>query len=257
VRDWGLVRSVALALVALVLVGGCVVNVSPDQTFESSAATAASARPSASPPSAPSASASGLRYVALGDSYTIGTSVEPAERFPDQLVAALGPHGPPLDLVANLATNGYTSRDVIDIELPALDTYDPEFVTLLIGVNDVVQGVPLEDYERNVVTVLDALLERLAPERVVVVAIPEYTVTPQGANYGDPRVQRAGIQGNNAAMERLAAQRGIAYVDIYDLSLRAETDRSLVADDGLHPSGAQYALWVERLLPVVEAAIGR
>jgi len=232
-----------------------VVNASPDPTPESSGAASVSERPSGS--SSLDGSATGLRYVALGDSYTIGTSVEPAERFPDQLVAALGPAGPTLDLVTNLATNGYTSRDVIDIELPALDTYHPEFVTLLIGVNDVVQAVPLEDYERNVVTILDALLERLAAERIVVVAIPEYTVTPQGANYGDPRVQRAAIQGNNAAMERLAAQRGIAYVDIYDLSLRAETDRSLVADDGLHPSGAQYALWVERLLPVVEAAIGR
>jgi lysophospholipase L1-like esterase len=198
-----------------------------------------------------------LRYVALGDSYTIGTSVESAERFPDQLVAALDTDGPTLDLVANLATNGFTSRDVIDIELPALDGYDPEFVTLLIGVNDVVQGVPLEDYERNVVVILDALLERLPAERIVVLAIPEYTVTPQGANYGDPPVQRAAIQASNATMERLVAQRGIAYVDIYDLSLRADVDRGLVADDGLHPSGAQYALWVERLLPVAEAAIGR
>ncbi len=205
----------------------------------------------------PSPEAPGLRYVALGDSYTIGTSVAEAERFPNQLVAALGPAQPTLRLVADLATNGFTTRDVIEVELPALDTYEPEFVTLLIGVNDVVQRVPLETYEANVVTILDALLERLPPERIVVVAIPEYTVTPQGANYGDPVVARAGIQGANAAMEALAAARDIRYVDIYDISLEAETDRSLVADDGLHPSGAQYARWVERLLPVVEAAIGR
>jgi lysophospholipase L1-like esterase len=198
-----------------------------------------------------------LRYVALGDSYTIGTSVEAAERFPDQLVAALGPEQPTLILVANLATNGFTSRDVIDLELPALDTYQPEFVTLLIGVNDVVRGVSLATYEANVTTILDALLARLPAERIVVVSIPEYTVTPQGGNYGDPLVQRAAIQANNAAMERLTAARAIRYVDIYDISLEAEDDRSLVADDGLHPSGVQYARWVERLLPVVEAAIGR
>jgi acyl-CoA thioesterase-1 len=207
------------------------------------------------------AEVTGLRYVALGDSYTIGTSVEAAERFPDQfpdqLVAALGPAEPTLTLVANLATNGFTSRDVIDVELPALDVYQPEFATLLIGVNDVVQGVPLATYETNVVTILDELLARLPAERIVVVAIPEYTVTPQGANYGDPLVQRAAIQASNAAMERLAAARGIRYVDIYDISLEAEDDPSLVADDGLHPSGEQYRRWVERLLPVVEVAIGR
>jgi acyl-CoA thioesterase I len=215
--------------------------------------------PEATPtaPVAAAGDAPGLRYVALGDSYTIGTSVAMAERFPNQLVAALGPSEPTLTLVANLATNGYTSRDVIDVELPALDTYAPEFVTLCIGVNDVVQRVPLEAYEANVVTILEALLERLPPERIVVVAIPEYTVTPQGANFGDPLVARAGIQGNNAAMEALAGARDIRYVDIYDISLEAETDPRLVADDGLHPSGAQYARWVERLLPVVEAAIGR
>ena len=59
----------------------------------------------------------------------------------------------------------------------------------------------------------------------------------------------------NETMSRLAGDRGIAYVDIFDVSLRAAADRSLVADDGLHPSGAQYALWVERILPVVEDLI--
>lgn len=200
---------------------------------------------------------SGLRYVALGDSYTIGTSVAMNERFPNQLVAALGTGEPTLTLVANLATNGSTSRDVIDVELPALDTYDPEFVTLCIGVNDVVQRVPLATYQANVISILDALLKRLPPERIVVVAIPEYTVTPHGANYGDPLIAREGIQGENAAMEVLAAARQIRFVDIYGISLEAESDPGFVADDGLHPSGAQYARWVERMLPVVEAAIGR
>ncbi len=199
----------------------------------------------------------GLRYVALGDSYTIGTSVAAKDRFPDQLVAALGSAEPTLTLVANLATNGYTSRDVIDVELPALEGYDPDVVTLLIGVNDVVQGVPLDRYEANVTTILDELLTLVPRERLVVVTIPDYTVTPQGANYGDPAAQSAAIQANNAAMTRLAADRGVAIVDIFDISLEAATDRTLVADDGLHPSGTQYARWVERLLPVVEAALGR
>lgn len=230
-------------LVAATLLAGCATSdAMPTQPTTGMSAT----------PVAP-----GLRYVALGDSYTIGTSVAEAERFPNQLVAALGPSEPTLALVANLATNGFTTRDVIDVQLPALDTYDPEFVTLCIGVNDVVQRVPLETYEANAVVILDALLERLPPERIVVVAIPDYTVTPQGANYGDPVVARAGIQAENVAMEALTAARAIRYVDIYDISLAAATDPSLVAEDGLHPSGAQYARWVERMLPVVEAAVGR
>jgi lysophospholipase L1-like esterase len=191
--------------------------------------------------------------VALGDSYTIGTSVEAPESFPDQLLAALGALGrePALRLVANLGVNGYTSDDLIREELPALDDLEPEFVTLLIGVNDVVQGVPLERYEANAVTILDALRARLPADRIVVVAIPDYTVTPAGAAYGDPRVQHDAIVASNAVVQRLAEERGIAFVDIFDLSLRAADDRSLVAGDGLHPSGAQYGLWVERIVPVV------
>lgn len=198
-----------------------------------------------------------LRYVAIGDSYTIGTSVDPPERFPDQLVAALGSDAPTLDLAANLGVNGYTSADLIREELPALEGLDPDFATVLIGVNDVVQSVPIEMYEANVATILDAVLAHLPADRIVTVAIPDYTVTPAGADYGDPTRQRDGIVANNAVMERLARKRGIAYVDIVDLSRRAADDRSLVADDGLHPSGAQYRLWVERILPVVAHLIGR
>ncbi len=197
-----------------------------------------------------------MRYVALGDSYTIGTSVRADERWPEQLVAALGSQPPTLDLVANLGVNGYTSADLIRDELPALDGLHPEFITVLIGVNDVVQGVPAATYEANVGLILDALLGGVAPDRIVAVATPDYTVTPAGADYGDPRQQHDAIVAANATLARLAGTRGIAFVDIFDLSLRAATDRSLVAADGLHPSGAQYARWVERIAPVVAGLLG-
>ncbi len=198
-----------------------------------------------------------LRYVALGDSYTIGTSIRATERWPDLLVDALGPQPPTLRLVANLGVNGYTSRDLIRDELPALEELDPEFVSVLIGVNDVVQGVGTAVYEANVVTILDNLLARLPASRIVTVAIPDYTVTPAGSDYGDPRRQHDGIVSNNAVMARRAVDRAIAYVDTFDISLQVAQDRSLVADDGLHPSGQQYAAWVQRILPVVERLLGR
>jgi lysophospholipase L1-like esterase len=197
-----------------------------------------------------------VRYVALGDSYTIGTSVTTADRWPDRLVAALGGNAGVLELVANLGVNGYTTADVICDEMPALEELRPEFATLLIGVNDVVRRVAPAAYETNVVVILAGLLARLPADRIVTVAIPDYTVTPAGPDYGDPRRQHDAIVAANAAMARLAAERGIAFVDTFDLSLRAATDRSLVAGDGLHPSGAQYALWVERIVPVVEALVG-
>lgn len=196
-----------------------------------------------------------MRYVALGDSYTIGTAVPAADRFPDQLVRATPELG--LELVANLGVNGYTTADLIRDELPALVGAAPEFVTLLIGVNDVVQGIPTVTYEANVTEILDVLQARLPTDRIVTISVPDYTVTPAGAEYGDPADQHDGIVAANAVMARLARERSLAFVDIFDLSLRAAADRRLVADDGLHPSGAQYALWVERIAPVVEGLLQR
>jgi lysophospholipase L1-like esterase len=197
----------------------------------------------------PSTREDALRYVALGDSYTIGTSVAAAESWPSQLVARV----PELRLVANLGVNGYTSGDVIDDELPALAALEPEFVTLLIGVNDVVQGVSEAVYAANVETILDAVLEVVPVNRIACVATPDYTVTPQGAAFGSPGQQRAGIERVNDILRDACERRGVQFVpQIFAVSQDAATDRSLVAGDGLHPSGAQYALWVDAIQPAVE-----
>jgi lysophospholipase L1-like esterase len=193
-----------------------------------------------------------FRYVALGDSYTIGTSVGVDERFPNQLAAAL----PELELVDNLGVNGFTSRDLIEVELPRLAALRPDVVTVLIGVNDVFQGVPNDVYCRYVYAIPDGLVAAVGNDRVLVVTIPDYTVTPAGADYGDPTRQSAGIRANNETMRAAAAARSIAVVDIYGLSLGAKDDRGLVAADGLHPSGAQYAAWTERILPVLRPMLG-
>ena len=192
-----------------------------------------------------------MRYVALGDSYTIGTSVGEADRWPNQLVARI----PELDLVANLGVNGFTSRDVIEVELPRVPALCPEVVSLLIGVNDVVQRVPAAQYRVNVARILSDLVAQVGAARILVVTTPDYTVTPAGADYGDPATQSAGIRANNAIITELATQRGIEVVDIFHISLEAKGDRSLVADDGLHPSGAQYARWVDRIVPVTPALL--
>jgi acyl-CoA thioesterase-1 len=196
-----------------------------------------------------------VRYVALGDSYTIGTSVAKHDRWPNQLVAGVGGNPPGLELFANLGVNGYTTDDLIREELPALERLRPEFVSLQIGVNDVVQRVPLTTYSRNVTTILDALLRLVAATRIVVVSVPDYTVTRAGADFGDRWQQRQAIIEVNATLAALAARRGIAFVDIFDISGAAAADPSLVAADGLHPSGAQYARWVERILPVVRGLL--
>ena len=193
-----------------------------------------------------------LRYVALGDSYTIGTSVAEAERWPNQLVERVDG----LELVGNPAVNGYTSADLVTDELSQLDALRPEFVSVLIGVNDVVQGVPDSQYAGNVAIILEELLTRLPPDRILCVATPDYTVTPSGAAFGDPAQQSDAIVRFNAILREACEQREIRFVpEVFELSQAALADPSLVADDGLHPSGKQYASWVEAIAPTVEELI--
>lgn len=193
-----------------------------------------------------------VRYIALGDSYTIGTSVAESESWPSQLAARMDG----VELVANLGVNGYTSRDLIERQLPDLDALEPQLVTVLIGVNDVVQGVPDAEYAANVALILDGVLEHVSPDATVCVATPDYTLTPRGSQFGDPMEQSDRIVRVNAILAEACEQRGIRFVpDIFEISQRVIGDPSLVADDGLHPSGAQYRLWTDAIEPAVRRAL--
>jgi lysophospholipase L1-like esterase len=120
-----------------------------------------------------------------------------------------------------------------------------------------VQGVPDSQYAGNVAVILEELLTRLPADRIVCVATPDYTVTPSGAAFGDPAQQSDGIVRTNAILREACEQRGIRFVpEIFQISQAALEDPSLVADDGLHPSGTQYELWVEAIAPVVEELVG-
>ncbi len=201
-----------------------------------------------------------LRYVAIGDSYTIGTSVAAADAWPAQLVARLAadPPAATLELVANHAVNGATAAAVIRSQLPLLQRdHELGFASLLVGVNDVLQGADGPIYRANVAAILDALLERLAPGRILAVETPDYTVTPMGAAFGNPATRRAAIVDVNAAFAALCRARGIRFVDgILAISTDAGRDPGLVADDGLHPSAAQYRRWVtERIEPAVRVLL--
>ena len=198
-----------------------------------------------------------LRFVALGDSYTIGTSVAAGQRWPDQLLARLAASPPTagsLELVANHAVNGHPAGSVVRHQLPRLDDDAPlDIASLLVGVNDVVKGVPEETYRADVDTILATLLERLPPGRILCIETPDYTVTPQAAAFGDAETQRAGIVRMNAILHERCDAAHVPFIDgIFAISGEAATDRTLVASDGLHPSGAQYRRWVtERIEPAV------
>ncbi len=213
-------------------------------------------RPAAAPPVTTSPTGSGvISYLALGDSYTIGESVAEAERWPNQLVARLATDGTKLQLVGNPSVTGYTTQDLIDRELPLVTELKPDFVTILIGVNDYVQGVESSIFKQRLEYIVDTVQKQIAdPNNVLLVTIPDYGKTPSGARFGAPAETEAGIRTFNAIIAQTAASRKLPLADVFPASLLAAQDPALVASDGLHPSGKQYTAWTDVIYDSVKAS---
>jgi len=197
-----------------------------------------------------------LRMLCLGDSYTIGEGVPESARWPSQLAAALRARSRSVAEPKVIARTGWTTADLQDAIAAAELTPPYDLVTLLIGVNDQFQRKAHAEYAER----LEALLKRAVElaggdtARVVVVSIPDYSVTPFGKRFEPERTTQE-LERFNATGREAAKRAGLAYVDITPGSKRAATENALLAGDGLHPSAAMYAEWVQALLPVVEQAL--
>ena len=191
-----------------------------------------------------------LRYLALGDSYTIGESVDVSERWPVQLVRRLQDASVSIAEPEIIARTGWTTSELANaIELAA--PQGPfDLVTLSIGVNNQFRGLDIDQYRIEFAALLQWSV-RLAgdrPTQVIVVSIPDYSVTPFGIQFGRDRIAQE-IDLYNMINEEETGQVGATYIDITGVSRRADTEPDLVAPDGLHPSGEMYRRWVDLILP--------
>lgn len=183
-----------------------------------------------------------MKYLALGDSYTIGTGAsDDTHAWPSIIAARLG-----ADLT-NPAVNGYTTEDLIRVELPLVPIVDPDLVTVLSGVNDLVQGRTIDEYRHSLATIYDAIEAR----PVVAVSIPTWSYVPAAAGFGGAdQVARKTGEFNDVARGEATA-RGFAWVDLGPVSTSAIGSPGWIASDDLHPGDAQYAAWAEVIWPVV------
>lgn len=188
-----------------------------------------------------------LQYLALGDSYTIGESVTEQERWPVQLAEVLTKQGTPVSKPKIIAVTGWRTDNLKNgINIAQLiGHYD--LVSLLIGVNNQYQGKPVSEYELEYEDLLNKAIELAGgkKDRVFVVSIPDYGYTP----FGKPRQREISVALDefNAVNKRITEGYGITYFNITDISRMGLEDPELVASDGLHPSGKQYSLWVDRI----------
>lgn len=196
------------------------------------------------------------RFLALGDSYTIGEGVADHERWPDQLVAMLRIHGVEIGdphIVARTAWTTDELSDAIDAER-LVGTFD--LVTLLIGVNDQYRSRPVESFKPEYQSLLRRATKLAAKKtkRVIAVSIPDWSATPYAEGRNRDVISKEILTYNSAA-EALARAQGICWVDVTEASRAMLHDRALVAVDGLHPTGAMYRQWAEALLPAALTAL--
>jgi lysophospholipase L1-like esterase len=201
-----------------------------------------------------------LRYLALGDSYTIGEDVAEDGRWPVQLAALLRADGIAVDPPTIVARTGWTTDELSAAMDDADLAREYDLVSLLIGVNNQYRGRALDEYEAQ----FNALLERaiaLAGHRavrVLVLSIPDWGVTPFAAKSGRD-VARIGaeLDAFNRAAAAICASHGVRFVDITPISRDPGAQPDMIAADGLHPSAVQYALWAQRALPAAKALLAR
>ena len=186
-----------------------------------------------------------IRYLALGDSYTIGESVDETERWPNQLADFLKAGGIPTE-VTIIARTGWTTNELWDgIQARQIDPpYD--LVSLLIGVNNQYRGYNINEYREQFVFLLNKLIEYAGgnSNRVIVLSVPDWGVTPFAQGQDVKQIAKD-IDAFNAVNRAETEKAGAYYVDVTDVSREAANDSSMIAFDGLHPFGKMYLEWAK------------
>ncbi len=197
-----------------------------------------------------------LRYVALGDSYSSGKGVTPAESWPAQLAGRLNEEGLKIEEIANLAQPGNTSTQVLEHQIPQLKTLKPQLLSLQIGVNDWVHGFTSKRYRKEIILVLDSLLKIMPSRKILIVTAPEFSCSPTGKKWGYGKSAVNGIERMNRILVEEARNRQLTTVDLFPLSQELCSKTGMFSNDGMHPSAKQYQLWVNALLPATKKMLG-
>jgi lysophospholipase L1-like esterase len=192
-----------------------------------------------------------ISWLALGDSYTIGQGVNTAERFPAQTLQLLKSRSIKTAQLTYVATTGWTSGQLDkSISQQNLAYYD--FVTVLIGVNDQFQGIDTSTYSKNFKSILNRAIQatRGESQHVLVMSIPDYSLTPEGKRLDTNKIKRE-IDLFNSLNKNLANNFKCQYLDITVLGREAKLNPTWVAKDGLHPSAIAYKNWADRIYPFI------
>ena len=193
-----------------------------------------------------------IRYVPIGDSYTIGTGAKEDESWPAVLTEHLKSKGYSIRLIVNPARAGWSTEEAIAYEMPVFQKSKPNFSTLMIGVNDWVRGVDAKTFRNNFSRLLDDMLVQLEEDKLLIINIPDFSYTPKGPSLGEGRDISQGIAEFNRIIKEEAKLRNLRIVNIFSVSKEMREYPSYISADGLHPSAQGYAFWEKIIFTEVE-----
>ena len=191
-----------------------------------------------------------MRYVAIGDSYTVATGIEEKDSWPSQLTQKLKSAGIEINLIEILGMKGATSQQTLNEVMPLLKNLKPGLITLLIGVNDWIrEGISSSKFKKRIKNLIDEIQSNLPPKKLLLITIPDFSCSPQKKNWGYGKSATNGITRLNKILKTEAALRDLVIVDIYPLSQNLCSQVGMFSDDGVHPSALQYSKWVDLIFP--------
>lgn len=188
-------------------------------------------------------------YVPIGDSYTIGNGLLEEERWTNILAEHLREKGIPVVLAENPAVSGWTTQMAIETEVPVVERIQPDFITVFIGANDVFRGNSTATFENDLNQLLDRVESAAPGAKILLITIPDYTVSPAGISYGAGRTEQQQLEAANEVTRQAGEKRGYPVADLTDVSRKAGSDPAMFIDDGLHPSAEQMEQWETVIFP--------
>jgi len=187
-----------------------------------------------------------VSFLALGDSYTIGEAVDEEGRWPNQLASRIKTSNINVQIVA---TTGWTTTELAEGIVQANITEKFDLVSLLIGVNNQYRGLPIQDFEIELRELFETTISfsKSGSSNVLILSIPDWSAFPFAEGRDINKITKE-IDAFNGVIKKMSDEFNFLFIDVTDISRRAASNESLVAEDSLHPSKEMYRLWVDKIM---------
>jgi acyl-CoA thioesterase I len=185
-----------------------------------------------------------IAYLALGDSYTIGSGESEQNRWPNLLAGTFTKSGYNFHKPRIIARSGWTTGNLIRAIDEEEFNRQYDMVSLLIGVNNQYQGMAMQVFEKEFLALLEFCMKTAKSRSgIFVLSIPDYGATPFGQS--NEILIAKEINEYNDFIKKVCADNKIKFYDITDISRKAKGNLSYLAADQLHPSKKMYEEWVQ------------